>query len=211
VSCCGSCGYDQVFSEKNARKDLRRYRKRGLKKDACRGVAFACGRGVDERTVLEIGGGIGAIQVELLRAGAARAVNVELSQGYERAAAELLEESGLSDRVERRTGDAVADPPEPADVVVLNRVVCCYPDVERLVGTAAGRARETLVLTFPPDGLVARAAARFGNLALRLLRSEFRAYAHPHRLIHATAERHGLTLVHRSRGLVWHTAGFARL
>jgi magnesium-protoporphyrin O-methyltransferase len=210
MGCCSPGGYDQVFGEKAARKDLRRYRRRGLKSDARRGLAFARSRGVHGASVLEAGGGIGAIQVELLRAGASRAVNVELSRGYEQAAAELLTETGLAERVERRIGDFVEEEAQPADVVVMNRVVCCYPDPKRLVGTAARRAKRLLVLTFPSDDPVARAVAWAGNVLLRLSRSDFRAYAHAHRTIHRAAEEEGLRLVHESRGLVWHTAGYER-
>ena len=176
-----------MFDERQAQKDLRSYRRRGLKKDARRAVEFLRGRGVEGATVLEVGGGIGAVQRELLDAGAARTVNVELSHGYEEAAAELAR--GHESRIERRFGDFVEQPVEDADAVVLVRVVCCYPDAERMVGAAATHARRLLVLTYPPDNVVGRAVARVGNLVLRVLGRDFRAYAHSHRLIRETAER----------------------
>ena len=79
--------------------------------------------------LLEIGGGIGDIQLELLKTGAARATNVELATQYESVASELIHDRGLDDRVDRRLGDFVreADTIPGADVVVMNRVVCCYP------------------------------------------------------------------------------------
>ena len=83
--------------------------------------------------MLDVGGGIGAIELVLLAAGAARATNVELSGGYEEAASALLAERGLSDRVDRRVADFVSegDAVEPHDLVVLHRVVCCYPTSTR--------------------------------------------------------------------------------
>lgn len=210
MSCCRPRAYERVFGERAARRDLRRYRRRGLPRDAREGVAFLRSRGVEGRSLLEVGGGIGAVQVELLRAGAGRAVAVELSRGYDGAAAELLAGSGLAGRVERRIGDVVEQELEPADLVVMNRVVCCYPDAERLVGAAAGLAREALVLSFPPEGRLARAASAAMNLLLRLGRQEFRTHIHPHRTIREAAERQGLRLAHRRRGLVWQVAGFAR-
>src|SRR5690348_8894770 len=88
-------------------------------------------------TVLEIGGGIGEIELELLRSGAERAMNVELSGAYEQEGRALFEQAGLEGRVEWRYGDVATDRElvPPADVVVLNRVVCCYPDMPALVGT----------------------------------------------------------------------------
>ena len=115
-------------------------------------VEFLRQRGIEGATVLEIGGGIGEIELELLKAGAARAQNLELSRAYEQQARELAEEAGLAERVEWRIHDIAADPEgvEPADIVVLHRVVCCYPDYERLLGAAAGRARRALVFSHPP-------------------------------------------------------------
>lgn len=211
AGCCPPGAFDGVFSEKTARKDLRRYRRRGLKRDARGALGFLRSRGIEGASVLEVGGGVGALQLELLQAGAARTVDVELSHNYEGAAAELLAGSGFEDRVERRLGDIVEDAPEPADAVAMIRVVCCYPDPERLVGAAAERARRLLVLTYPSDGVLARAVVAAGNLALRLTGSQFRSFAHPHERIHAAAERHGLRLVHRERGAIWHVAGFERV
>ena len=86
--------------------------------------------GIEEATVLEIGGGVGEVQIELLRMGASRALNLELSAAYENEAAQLLQEAGAAGRAQRRIHDIAVDPEAvaPADVVVLNRVVCCYPD-----------------------------------------------------------------------------------
>lgn len=209
MGCCSRRPYETVFDEKQARRDLRRYRRKGLKQDATRAVAFLRGRGIEEATVLEVGGGIGAVQRELLEAGAAGTVNVELSRGYEAAAAELA--AGFEDRVERRFGDFAEDGAEPADAVVLVRVVCCYPDPERLVGAAADAARRLLVLTYPRDGRIARGIVAVANVFTRRFAGGFEAYVHSHAVIHAAAERHGLRLVHRDRGFVWHTAGFERL
>ena len=119
-----------MFSGRFARRTARRYRRRGLSRSARALVGFLADRGIDGATVLKIGGGVGQVQVELLRRGAARAVNLELATSYEAEAAQLLKSSGLGGRVERRFLDIAQSPGEvePADVVVLHRVVCCYPD-----------------------------------------------------------------------------------
>ena len=164
-------------------------------------------------SVLEIGGGIGAIELELLEAGAARATNVELSRGYEHEAGALLAERGLADRVDRRIGDFVTDAEaiEPHDVVVMHRVVCCYPDVDALVGAAAAHTRGRLVLTYPRERPFVRAGARIANAILRLSRSTFRVYVHPVDRIGVVAGAHGLGLAARRRhGLVWESAAYGR-
>src|SRR4029453_8164232 len=104
----------------------KRYRKRGLDKTPRRMVEFLEQRGIAGASVLEIGGGVGEIELELLKRGAAHAVNLELSPAYDAEADRLLREAGLLGRAERRIHDIAVDPAgvEPADVVVLHRVVC---------------------------------------------------------------------------------------
>jgi magnesium-protoporphyrin O-methyltransferase len=175
-------------------------------------VDFLVAHGVEDASVLEIGGGIGALQVELLRGGAAGTTNLELSPEYEETARELLREAGLEERVQRRIGDVVQDPElaSPADAVLMHRVVCCYPDADALVGAAAERARRYLVMSFPRDGALFRAGARVLNLGFRLLRWEFRTFIHPPAAILAAAERRGLRLAEETGGRIWHVAALER-
>ncbi|MGE5691297.1 MAG: methyltransferase domain-containing protein [Pseudomonadota bacterium] len=208
AGCCPPRGYDAMFDRRQARRDLRRWRDKGLHADARDAVDFLSREGA--ATVLEIGGGIGATQVELLRGGAERTVNVELSGGYEEVARELAREEGVEGRVERRIGDAVSSELPDADAVLLVRVVCCYADYEALLAAAAGHARRFLVFTFPRSGPLASTIVAVGNLFLRLRRRDFRAYAHPRSAMLAAAERHGLRLVHERRALVWETAALVR-
>ncbi|HEX9380064.1 MAG TPA: methyltransferase domain-containing protein [Gaiellaceae bacterium] len=210
-SCCRPESYGAFFSEKAARRALRRYRKRGLDGLSARIAAVVREHGVRGATVLEIGGGIGALEVELLQAGAARGMNVELSPEYEEAAAELAEELRLDDRLERRIGDFVAEPSVPdADAVVLNRVVCCYPDYDALVGAAAERTRRLLVFSFPRERALVRTAFTLMNLWLRLTRNDFRGFVHPVPAMLDVAERRGLTPVLEHRGFFWQLAALER-
>src|SRR5579864_2589649 len=148
--CCSPDGYSWVFSERRASSEARRFRRKGLDGTSRRVLRMVTRRPI-HGTVLEVGGGIGGIQVELLKAGAVAATNVELIPTYETAARELLREAGLEDRVQRRVADfaSAADGIEPADMVVMNRVVCCYPDMPRLVTAAANRTRDRLVISYP--------------------------------------------------------------
>ena len=201
--CCSPTDYRRLFSRKQAARDLRSFRKKGLGGTSQQVVELA--GDVRGATVLEVGGGIGAIELALLERGAAHATNVELSGGYEDAATELLAE--YSDRVDRRVGDFVTDPVEPHDVVVMHRVVCCYPDVDALVGAAASRTRQRLVLTVPQQRFWIRLGMAAANLWLRISRCGFRAYVHPFDRIVAAAEPHGLRLERRERhGAIWETA-----
>ena len=167
-------------------------------------------QGIEGRSVLEPGGGIGAVEIELLKAGAARSTVVELSPGYEEVAAELAREAGVAERIERHIGDFVADGTEPADVVVLHRVVCCYPDYEVLLGAAAGKARQTVVFTYPPRNVVSRSLLWLANLWLRVRGTDFRSYAHPPELMVDVVRRAGFEPYARRRGGIWRGIALAR-
>jgi len=211
AGCCNPIDYRRLFSRKYASRDARRYRRRGLGTTS-RALVDLAGD-VEGATVLDVGGGIGAIDLELLAAGAERATNVELSGGYEEAASALLSERGLSDRVERRVADFVSEgnAVEPHDLVVLHRVVCCYPDVDALMGAAAEHARRRLVLTYPQEHLLMRLGLRVINLWLRVSGCGFRTYVHPIARILGAAEVHGLRLERREhQGFLWESAALVR-
>ncbi|HEY6665662.1 MAG TPA: methyltransferase domain-containing protein, partial [Propionibacteriaceae bacterium] len=160
--CCGRTGYQTVFSDRFAKRVAHTYRKRGLDPTERRLVSFLTDRDIRAASVLEIGGGVGEIQIELLSHGARKATNLEISRNYEAEAAALLRGSGLADRVQRRLVDIANSPDEvePADVVVLHRVVCCYPDYERLISAAASHANRLLVFSYPPRNLFSRMIMR---------------------------------------------------
>ena len=144
MSCCPHCvGAGDFFNEKQARKDLNRLRTRGPALTTQVVLETIRDQGVNGLSVLDIGGGVGAIQASLLEAGAARVTGVEASEAYLAAAREELERRGLWDRVDHRFGDFMdmASELEPADVVTLDRVVCCYPHVEEFVTRSVGLAR----------------------------------------------------------------------
>lgn len=210
MDCC--CGYEKMFGERTAHRDARRYRKHGPKATQASVIALVRERGIQGAEVLEIGGGIGAIQVELLRAGAARTTNVELSHGYEAEAATLLREGGFEGRAERLLGDVVTEPglAPPADAVVLERVLCCYPDLPGLLGAAAGLARRSLVATYPRSSPLSRAFARAANLVLRVCGGGFRIFVHDPAEIERVAAAHGLRRTAVRAGRVWEVAAFDR-
>lgn len=174
-------------------------------------AAFLRERGLAGASVLEIGGGVGEIGIELVKAGAARAVNLELSPAYETEALTLAKEAGLAGSVQWRAHDITEDPGvEPADVVVMHRVVCCYPDYERLLGVAADHAGRALVFSYPPRNLGSRLYLGAYNLVLRLTRSTFRTFAHPPGAMHEVLERRGLRLAFEQHGRIWQVAGHER-
>jgi 2-polyprenyl-3-methyl-5-hydroxy-6-metoxy-1,4-benzoquinol methylase len=210
--CCNSRGCDSFFTARFARRMAKRYRKKGLDATAQHMVEFLEERGIEGATVLEIGGGVGEIQIELLKAGAAHAVNLELSPGYDDEAERLLHEAALEGRVDRRLHDIAVDPEgvDSADVVLLHRVVCCYPDYERLLGAAAQRARRFLVFSYPPRNALSRLVVTVENFVFRLLRKEYRSFTHPPAAMLGVLAERGLRRTFEHHTLVWQVAGLER-
>jgi magnesium-protoporphyrin O-methyltransferase len=210
--CCGPEQYDTTFGARFAAARARRYRRRGLDRTATRMVDFLTGRGIAGATVLEAGGGVGELSLELLRRGAARATDLELSTSYEADAAALAAEAGVADRVRRRTLDLAHEPAgvERHDVVVLHRVVCCYPEPERLLDAAAGRCERLLVYSHPARNAVTRTAVAAENLGFRLQRNDFRVHAHDPATMAGTVQRAGMRPAYRHDGPLWQVAGFSR-
>jgi len=118
----------------------------------------------------------------------------------------------MAARVERRFLDIARAPHdvEGVDVVVLHRVVCCYPDYERLLIAAASKAGRLLVFSHPPDNLVTRAVFWLDNGMRRLKGDAFRAFVHPPAAMLNVAVRSGLRDAYRWRGLGWCVVGFER-
>jgi hypothetical protein len=201
-----------MFKPRLARRSLQRYRTKGLGDLERRMVASASTGGLTRARVLEIGGGIGTIQSELLASGAERGEIVELVSSYEPYARELAREKGLEERSSFRVADVLEHPGsvERADIVVLNRVVCCSSEGVRLTGVAARLTERTLVLSFPRDRLLVRTGLRLVNGWLRLMRRTFRVFLHPPAALFAAAEAEGLRLAEREHGKLWEFAALRR-
>ena len=209
-TCCGGEALD-IFSERSARRELRRYLRQGLGGgDAKLIAAWAEEGGLAEAAVLDIGGGIGQVQAELLRRGAASGRVVEVVSGYESAAAELARAVDVTERTSFVVADLLDSPEsvDPADIVVLRRVVCCSPRGPELLGIAAGRARRVLLASYPRDRVANRLFSRIENAVFWLLRKRFRSFVHPPEELERAAARQGLRRTRTSRGIVWETARF---
>jgi 2-polyprenyl-3-methyl-5-hydroxy-6-metoxy-1,4-benzoquinol methylase len=212
ASCCDPSGYERIFGNRFARSLARRYRRRGLGRSEQRLVDFCADRGLEGATVLEIGGGIGELQLELLRRGAAETTNLELVDSYDEQANQLAASAGVADRVHRRRVDIAVSPDEVemADIVVLHRVVCCYPDYERLLTAAADHARRVLVFSHPPRNALIRMVGASQNAWFRVTRNSFRTFAHPPQAMLDVVRSRGFDVTYRHARGVWQVAGLER-
>ena len=199
-----------MFDDRRARRDMRAYSKRGAR-GATRRLLTAVRASLRERgtadfTHLDIGGGIGVLQHELAGDGAARTTAVDASRPYLELLRQAAAERGYDGRQTRIEGDftQVARTVEPATIVTLDKVICCYPDVVSLVRASAHKATALYGIVIPRDTAWVRAVVGFANWFLqRVLRWQFRAFAHSHRAIDRLCAEEGLNLDRDDPGLFW--------
>ena len=212
MDCCQCQGIEKFFNRREAEKELKHYRKKGPWKTTQMLLEAIKAEGAEDKTVLDIGGGIGAIQHDLLKAGARSCASVDASAAYIEVAKEEAERQGHADRLTQHHGNFVdlASDIEPADIVTLDRVICCYDDVEGLVGLSSQRASRLYGLVYPRENLASRVVTRLFNLFLWVRRSPFRVFIHPNRTVDALARRSGLQRRFYHKTLLWQIAVYAR-
>jgi len=209
MSCSQCAAATSVFSRRVAASGRRRYEKRGPDSTTRRILAAIRRLGVPGGSLLDIGGGIGVLGCELFADGIERVTLVDGSRAHIEEAASLYDARGRKDRLESLEGDFVALDVSPADLVTLDRVVCCYPDQEALLGKAGRSARRMLAMSMPRDVWFMRAAIGTINLWLRLRRNDFRVFVHPHAALRATLEEAGMQRVSREEGFAWVVEAYA--
>ena len=212
MSCPPCIGIEDLFDRKLAAKELRQFHQKGARPTTRLLVEKIVAEGVEGLTLLDIGGGVGAVQMALLSAGARSAVDVDASSAYLDAAREEAAQRGLGARVTYRHGNFVelAKDIDKADIVTLDRVVCCYNDARALVELAAQRAGKILALVYPMDSALTRLMNRGLNLFRALQKTGFRNYVHPRSVLEASARAGGLESRGRFRHGLWEIAVFVR-
>ena len=217
MTCKHCVGARKIFSERTARKDLKRYLRKGPRRTTRALIEALLQPGgsdaVDgEPTLIDIGGGVSAIPFELLADGVHSAVAVDASEAYLAVARKEAERRGVTDRLEFRLGDFVDLAPDldSADLVSLDRVICCYPDVRALLAAAGGRARKRLALVAPADYWWFRPFFRLANLYCVVTRNPFRLFAHSWATVDSVLAEAGMEPVGSPVGLLWRVAAYER-
>ncbi len=203
ISCC----FDQ-----ESQRMLKDYRKKGLG-ETSNAIADTLGRnGLKGATVLELGCGFGGLMLEVVRRGAVSAVGVDLSPKMIRLAQSLAAESGLSQAISFELGDGAVAGLRRSDIVILDTVLCCYPDVASLVDNSSSAAGRYYAISIPDDQRLATRILRFllpfQNLIFK--RGAFRFFIHPTHSIKTRLEAKGFRLLSQSAaGWIWSVFVFA--
>jgi len=210
---CSQCqGIEELFSQQYVTNELSRYRAKGPDKTTRMLTEAIKQEGVDGLTLLDIGGGLGAIQYELLGAGVQDATSVDASTAYLTVARAEAQRQGYADRVTYHHGNFVdlATEIAPADIVTLDRVICCYHDMEKLVSLSAARARKLYGLVYPRVAWWMKIALALENFFFRLRRSPYRTFLHPNEAVEAILVSNGLQRLFYHQTLVWQVVVYTR-
>lgn len=212
MSCPHCQGAEKLFDASTARGDLESYRRNGPAKttqmllDAIRKTAQS------DQTLLDIGGGVGAIQHELLKDTVQSAVHVDASTAYLGASQEEAGKRGHRDRVTYLHGDFVELVPEiePADIVTLDRVLCCYPDMPALVKASSARARQLYGIIYPRDTWWTRLGGKVFNLWFVLRRNPYRFFVHQAGEVDEAIRANGFTPRYQQNTGFWQVVLYGR-
>lgn len=211
---CSQCaGIEKQFDRKMAARDLKRYRKNGPVKSTRILLDALREKNVRGMTVLDIGGGIGAIQQELLKAGATQASDADASSAYLEAAREEAIRQGNVEQIQFYHGDFVDLAPEihPADIVTLDRMICCYPDAHAILHFATEKAIKFLGLTYPRETFLMKSATPIMNALFALSKNPFRLFLHQTEAIDTEIQKGGLEKTFYGKTFLWHVVLYERI
>ena len=212
MDCCQCKGIETLFDQKEAENKLKAYRKDGPAKTTRMLIEALQAEDIEGTTLLDIGGGVGAIQHELLRVGVESATGVDASTAYVKAAQEEAEQQGHAARISYHYGNFVDLAPQivPADIVTLDRVICCYHDMQRLVGLSVAKAERLYGLVYPRDTWWLRVAINIANLYFRVSRNPFRTFIHPTQAVDALVRGNGFEQRFYKKSGLWQVVVYAR-
>ena len=206
------CGLQKLFNDKQARKDLKRLRKKGPNKPTRILLQYLDQLNIPQMTLLDIGGGVGAIQMVLAQKGIQAITGVDASPAYLQAAQQIAREMGYLEKARFIYGNFIekASEVESADIVTLDRVLCCFPDVHALVTHSVQKARQVYGVIFPRDNFLTKLGATVLNLVLMLLRNPFRTYVHSTAVVDLLVQRQGFETWQVATAGVWQVRVYRR-
>ncbi len=212
MSSCQCQGIEKEFNQSVADRDLQSYLSKGPDETTRLLIDVLVAEGVRGLTLLDIGGGVGAIQYELLKAGLSQATSVEASKAYLGTARKEAARRGLAERVKYLQGDfvALAEDIPGADIITLDRVICCYDNMQALVELSSSRAQHYYAIVFPRDTWLAKVFREVFNLIQRLRRNPFRIYIHPTQAVDAILRKNGLGLSFHHQMFFWQVMLYTR-
>lgn len=213
MTCGHCCGADQLFDLKSAQKEMKKYRRKGASKSSRKLIDdLFTSSDVQGKTLLDIGGGVGALQWAFLEKGGLRSHDVDASNGYLHVAGKFAEEKGWSKQTSFLFGDLVdhADRLDSFDFVTLDKVICCYPDYKALLTSSLERCKGTIGVVYPFGGIIPKFIAQFNKVYFYFKKNPFRTYIHSPGEIENFIKSNGFEMLERKTSFPWHVQVYRR-
>ena len=210
MGCCQCQGIENMFDKKAAKRALKRYLKKGPSKTTkmlLKAIHKTEVKGLD---FLDIGGGIGAIQYDLIKAGASKGTSIEASPADIDLVKEEIQKNNLDEVIDFKHGDftAIASDIDSADIVTLDKVICCYDDMSELVRLSSKLSRKIYAVIYPRDVWWTKLALPFINFYPIIKGSPFRVFIHSTKKVEEIIIRNGLKRDYYATTLFWQVAIF---
>jgi magnesium-protoporphyrin O-methyltransferase len=213
MECCQADGIEKFMDTNYASKELKRYRKKGPIKTTKLLLEALKRESITGMTLLDIGGGVGALQHELLKNGVTEVTSVDASSAYLEMSREEAKRQGHSNLLKQYHGDfvKVAKEINDADIVTLDRVICCYDDMENLVKLSASRAKKFYGAVYPINNWWNSFMTATQNFYRRIIRCQFRVFNHSTETIEKLIRNEGLEKYFSHKTFVWQIQIFRRI
>ncbi len=214
MSCTSHCcGAEKVFDEKGVKKALKKYKKKGPDKFSQKLIDSLSKEELTGLSLLDIGGGIGILQHELLRNNLTHTTDVDSSEAYIAGAKSLMKENGTENKMHFIHGDFNEhnDKIENHDIVTLSRVVCCYPDVDKLINNSIAKANKYYALVYPTDHWLTKVIIGLMNFSLYLKKNPFRTFVHSVDHMNSLISQHGFERIYIDNAMHWKIALYKRV
>jgi len=214
-SCCttqSSTDGTNTFFSRWSKSYAKQFRKKGLAKEQRLLLKSVREEPIAGRNILDIGCGVGSLHLTLLREGAGSAVGVDLAEGMIENAKRFAAEMSLSDRASYVVGDfvEVSESVPDADITMLDKVVCCYKDLDLLLEKSAGRTRRVFALTHPRNTILVEWMFKAHIAFTKLFRMKFRPFWHDWLAMRTRIAELGFRLVSEQATLTWQVLVFTR-
>jgi len=212
MGCCQCQGIENMFDKKAAKRALKQYLKKGPSKTTEMLLKAIHKKGVKGLDFLDIGGGIGAIQYDLIKAGASSGTSIEASPAYIDLVKEEIHKNNLAEIIDFKHGDftTIASDVDSADIVTLDKVICCYDNMSQLVRLSSKLSRKIYAIIYPRDVWWTRLALPFINFYPIIKGSPFRVFIHPTKKVEEIIFRNGLKRDYYDTTLFWQVAIFTK-
>ncbi|MFB6273529.1 MAG: class I SAM-dependent methyltransferase [Salinibacter sp.] len=212
MPCCDHCEETgELFDRTKAKTELRKYRKSEPPNKSTRLLINALKTlDLQDKTLLDVGGGVGMIPHELLDAGVAQSTLVEASSAYLEVAENESQRRGHADRTAFKHGDFVELAPNlpDADLVTLDRVICCYPHLDRLVQASTDKATRWYGVTYPKEAWYNKMLKGLTDIYCWIRDMDFRMYIHSK--VEETIRSAGFTPFYQVNTILWRVSLYER-